>query len=159
MNLKSVPGRVASLLNWIGGWLQSPALLLIRLAWGFQLYESGWGHLTHIDKTAQFFVKLNIPFPTASVYISGVTEWIGGILLMLGLFSRPISVLLFFNFCVVYMTASRASVVKLLHFQNPDDFINADAFPFLVTSLLILAFGPGKIALDCLLSRRSAAGR
>ena len=159
MNLKSIPGRVATLLNWIGGWLQSPALLLIRLAWGFQLYESGWGHLTHVEKTARFFESLHIPYPVANVYISGGTELTGGILLMIGLFSRPISVLLLFNFCVAYLTASRDSVLKVLHFHNPDDFINDAAFPFLVTSLLILAFGPGKIALDSLLSGKSAADK
>jgi putative oxidoreductase len=157
MSLKSVPGRLLTLIERVGGWLQSPVLLLIRLAWGFQLYESGWGHLTHVEKTAKFFESLHIPHPVANVYISGCTEWIGGILLMLGLFSRPISVLLLVNFSVAYLTASRDSVVKLLHFHNPDDFINDAAFPFLVTSLLILAFGPGRIALDSLLFRRSTA--
>src|SRR5665213_2098958 len=94
----------------IGGNLQSLALLAIRLAWGFQLYESGVGHLTHVEKTAQFFAGLKffgrfpMPWPSLSVYLSGATELAGGILLMLGLFSRPIAVLLFFNFCVAYAT-------------------------------------------------------
>jgi putative oxidoreductase len=131
-----------------GNVLQSPVLLLIRLAWGFQLYESGIGHLTHVEKTAAFFTSLNIPHPVANVYISGSTELAGGILLMLGLFSRFISIPLFFNFCVAYWTASRSEVVNLFHFRNPDDFINDSAFPFLVTSLVILAFGPGFFSLD-----------
>ncbi|HEV8074167.1 MAG TPA: DoxX family protein [Opitutaceae bacterium] len=137
----------------IGPCLQSPVLLLIRLAWGFQLAESGWGHLTNVGKTAEFFQSLHIPFPTANVYLSGTTELVGGILLMVGLFSRLISIPLFFNFCVAYLTASHAAIKELLHFKNPDDFINDSAFPFLVTSLLILAFGPGKISLDYLLEK------
>jgi putative oxidoreductase len=133
--------------------LQSLVLLFIRLAWGFQLYESGLGHLTHVAKTAQFFENLHIPFPVANVYICGSTELAGGVLLMLGLFSRIISVPLIFNFCVAYLTASLDSVKALLHFKNPDDFINDAAFPFLVTSLLILAFGPGKISIDFLIEK------
>jgi putative oxidoreductase len=137
----------------IGSCLQSPVLLLIRLAWGFQLAESGWGHLTNVGKTADFFTSLHIPFPVVSVHICGTTELVGGILLMLGLFARVISIPLLFNFCVAYLTASHAAIKELLHFKNPDDFINDSAFPFLVTSLLILAFGPGKISLDYLLEK------
>jgi putative oxidoreductase len=140
------------LLAKIGACLQSPVLLLIRLAWGFQLAESGWAHLTHVDKTAEFFKSLHIPFPVANVYLSGTTELVGGILLMLGLFSRFISIPLLFNFCVAYLTASPGALKELLHF-SPDDFINDSAFPFLVTSLLILAFGAGKISLDYLLEK------
>jgi putative oxidoreductase len=145
--------KLHELLVKIGTCLQCPVLLLIRLAWGFQLAESGWGHLTHVAKTADFFKSLHIPFPVANVYISGTTELVGGILLMIGLFSRLISIPLLFNFCVAYLTASRPAIQELLHFKNPDDFINDSAFPFLVTSLLILAFGPGKISLDCLLEK------
>jgi putative oxidoreductase len=152
--------KIQELAARIGGVLRSPALLLVRLAWGFQLYESGWGHLTHVEKTAQFFQNLHIPFPVVNVYISGATEFVGGILLMLGLFSRLISIPLLFNFCVAYLTASPGAVRELLHFQKPDDFINDSAFPFLVTSLLILAFGPGRIALDALIFQKpSSSGR
>jgi putative oxidoreductase len=145
--------KICTLLAKIGVCLQSPVLLFIRLAWGFQLAESGWGHLTNVEKTAGFFTSLHIPFPVANVYLSGTTELVGGILLMLGLFSRLISIPLLFNFCVAYLTASHAAIKELLHFQSPDDFINDSAFPFLVTSLLILAFGAGKISLDYLLEK------
>lgn len=148
MNLPALYSRFVAM----AACLQSLVLLLIRLAWGFQLYESGLGHLTHVQKTAQFFESLHIPFPVANVYLSGTTELVGGVLLMLGLFSRIVSVPLFFNFCVAYLTASPAAIKELLHF-HPDDFINDTAFPFLVTSLLMLAFGPGKISIDFLIEK------
>ena len=149
--------RIEELLAKAGGLFRSPVLLLVRLAWGFQLYESGWGHLTHVEKTARYFQSLRIPHPELNVYVSGTTEFVGGILLMLGLFSRFISVPLLFNFCVAYATAGRDSLRELVHLKNPDDFINDSAFQFLVTSLLILAFGPGKVALDAFLFRKSPA--
>jgi putative oxidoreductase len=139
------------------GYAQSPALLLMRLAWGFQLYESGRGHLANVPEMVKRFEGWGIPYPTPNAYISATTEVVGGVLLMLGLFSRWISIPLFFNFCVAYLTAGSDSVKALLHLQSPDDFINDAAFPFLVTSLVIFAFGPGKISLDALFFRKSAA--
>jgi putative oxidoreductase len=132
--------------------LQSAILLFIRLAWGWQLLESGHGHLSNVAGTAKNFADWGVPFPTLNVYISGSTEMIGGALLMLGLMSRLISIPLFFNFCVAYLTASRD---EFTHFfsQNPDAIINDAAFPFLVTSVLILAFGPGKFSIDYLIQR------
>ncbi|HTL67809.1 MAG TPA: DoxX family protein [Lacunisphaera sp.] len=142
----------------LASWLQAPVLLLIRLAWGFQLFESGRGHLTHVEKTAQQFAEWHIPFPVLNVYLSGSVELAGGVLLMLGLFARFVSVPLFFNFCVAYATASPDAVKSLLHL-DPDDFINDAAFPFLVTSLLICAFGPGKLSLDALFFKKTPAGK
>jgi putative oxidoreductase len=156
--------KIHDLASTLGDNLQSITLLLLRLAWGFQLYESGVGHLTHIEKTTRFFAGLQffgrfpMPFPAANVYLSGSVELAGGILLMLGLFSRPIAVLLLCNFCVAYATASWSEVVAVLHFKSPDDFINDAAFPFLVASLVVLAFGPGRLALDALIFRKSTSG-
>lgn len=138
-----------------GRWLQSPVLLFIRLAWGFQLAESGWGHLTHIEKTVQFFASLHIAHPLAAVCVSASVELLGGALLILGLCVRIIALPLLFNFAVAYATAGRNEIVELLHLRNPDDFINDSAFPFLVTALIMLAFGAGRISLDALLLRRS----
>jgi putative oxidoreductase len=156
--------KLHDLITAFGRNLQSLTLLLVRLAWGFQLYESGVGHLTHVEKTTQFFAGLKffgrfpMPAPALNVYVSGSTELAGGILLMLGLFSRPIALLLCFNFCVAYATAGWGEVAEMLHLHSPDDFINDAAFPFLVVSLLVLAFGPGKVAIDSLIFKKSASG-
>jgi putative oxidoreductase len=156
--------KINDLFSAAGGCFQSIALLLIRLSWGFQLYESGVGHLTHIGKTTQFFESLRVfgryplPFPALNVFVSGATELAGGILLMLGLFSRPIAVLLFFNFCVAYATAGWSEVSEIIHFHSPDDFINDAAFPFLAASLIVFAFGSGRVSLDALIFKKSASG-
>jgi putative oxidoreductase len=133
-----------------GGYVQSTILLIIRLAWGWQLLESGHAHLADVEGTAKNFAEWGIPMPTLNVYLAGSTEMIGGALLMLGLATRLISVPLLFNFCVAYLTASRETVKHLLS-QNPDALINDAAFPFLITSILMIAFGPGKVSLDCLI--------
>src|SRR4051812_13862141 len=77
-----------SLLIKIGTLLQSPFLLAIRLYWGWQFLQTGYGKLTNIEKPIQFFSDLHIPFPEANAYLVGCTEFFGGILLCLGLASR-----------------------------------------------------------------------
>ncbi|HEX4123661.1 MAG TPA: DoxX family protein [Tepidisphaeraceae bacterium] len=124
----------------------SIVLLIFRLAWGWELLESGWGHWTHIDKTLHFFISLGVPLPGVSVYVSATTELLGGALIMLGLATRFISIPLFINFCVAYM-ASPTEVTNFFH-QDPANFINDSAFPFLITSLLLLAFGAGVLSAD-----------
>ncbi len=58
-----------------------------------------------------------------------------------------VSIPLFINFCVAYLTASHINVVNFFH-QDPKYIIDDSAFPFLMMSLTILAFGPGIISLD-----------
>ena len=71
-----------------GSYLQSAILLIIRLAWGWQLLESGHAHLADVEGTARNFADWGIPMPTLNVYLAGGTEMIGGALLMLGLATR-----------------------------------------------------------------------
>jgi putative oxidoreductase len=149
------------LLVHIGIKLQSFVLLILRVTWGWELLEAGHGHLTHIEKTVEAFKGWGIPFPTLNVYISGTTEMIGGSLLILGLATRFISVPLIFNFIVAYATASRATFRQLFHgpnnFEAYNKFIDDSAFPMLILALIMLAFGPGKFAVDHLIKRHFTA--
>jgi putative oxidoreductase len=137
--------------------LQSFVLLLVRITWGWQLFESGYGHLTNIQKTIEAFKKWGVPMPEVNVYISGTTELVGGFLLFFGLATRLISIPLVFNFIVAYATASRATLVQLIsgskRLDAYDNFINDTAFPMLITALTMLAFGPGKVSIDHLIRR------
>jgi putative oxidoreductase len=130
----------------------SAVLLLIRLAWGWELVESGYGHLTHIAQTVDAFKGWGVPYPELSVHISASTELIGGILIMLGLGARFISIPLIVNFIVAYATASRDEFTQLFK-QDPSHIVDDSAFPFLITSLLMLAFGAGRFSLDYLILR------
>jgi len=48
--------------------LQSPFLLAVRLYWGWQFAQTGWGKLHNIAKITAFFVSLNIPFPAFNAH-------------------------------------------------------------------------------------------
>jgi putative oxidoreductase len=138
-------------LDAVADFLQSPLLLAIRLYWGWQFAQTGWGKLTHLDRTAGFFASLDIPLPKVNAVMAGATECLGGGLLALGLFARPASVPLIFTMLVAYWTADRDALNAIG--SEPDKFVTAAPFLFLFASLLVLVFGPGKLSLDALLGK------
>jgi putative oxidoreductase len=136
-----------------GSYLAPVALLLLRLGWGWELIESGWGHLHHVDDMVSRFESWGITFqPRAQVYMSASMELLGGVLLMLGLGARLISIPLIVNFIVAFLTASKDNVHKIFQ-QDISNIIDDAAYPFLITSIIILAFGPGLFSVDAILQR------
>src|ERR1700691_3354177 len=79
------------LLNRASSSLASPFLLAIRLYWGGQFMQNGWGKLTDIGKVIHFFTDLGIPAPVLNAYFVSALEFGGGLLLLLGLGSRLIA--------------------------------------------------------------------
>src|SRR5437660_1288756 len=130
---------------------QTPFLLFVRLYWGWQLAQSGWGKLHNLDKVAEFFGSLNLPHPAQMAVAISCLEFFGGILFALGLFSRLISLVLTVNMIMAYVTADREALFSF--FSDPDKFSAAAPYVFLVSSLIVLIFGPGKFCVDYLLRR------
>src|SRR3954466_3578935 len=103
--------------------LQSPLLLVIRLYWGGQFCQAGWGKLhTHSDVT-EFFMSLHIPLPGLNAWIVGLTECGGGLLLLLGLATRLAALPLIGTMVVAYLTAESESLQAI--FSDPDKFTGA----------------------------------
>jgi putative oxidoreductase len=134
-------------------YLQSPFLLAVRLYWGWQFAQTGWGKLQHLDKVTGFFTSLGILMPAASAVFVSWLEFVGGICLALGLGSRAFALLFVVDMLVAYWTASRPALFSV--FSDPGKFYTDDAYTFLFASLLILIFGPGRFALDELLLSRT----
>jgi putative oxidoreductase len=139
---------IARLLNY----LQSPLLLAIRLYWGWQLAQSGWGKLHNLDRVTDFFTSLNLPAPHLTATCVSSLELVGGILLALGLGSRLVPLVLFVNMTVAYITAEPEAFKSIL--SDPDKFTGAAAYTFWLATLVILIFGPGYLALDNFIGRR-----
>lgn len=136
----------------LAAWLQTPLLFVLRAYWGWSFAQTGWGKLMHLDRTANFFAELGIPAPKLNAIMAGSTECFGGALLLVGLGSRLVSVPLAGTMAVAYLTADREAVQAI--FSDPDKFVSAAPFQFLLVSVLVLAFGPGKLSVDHLLARR-----
>jgi putative oxidoreductase len=140
-----------------GSSLQSPFLLAVRLYWGWQFMETGWGKLTDIGKVIGFFTELGIPAPALNAYFVSALEFGGGVLLILGLGSRLISLPLVIDMLVAYVTADRAALFSI--FTDPDKFTGAAPYTFLIASIIVLIFGPGKISADGFLAGRMASSQ
>lgn len=125
---------------------QSPFLLLVRLYWGWQFVQTGWGKLHNLPQITVFFVSLNLPFPAFTAGFVAWVELVGGILLILGLLSRFTGLVLAANMFVAYWTADRVALQSI--FSDPGKFYVADPYTFLFASLMVLIFGAGLFSLD-----------
>jgi putative oxidoreductase len=132
--------------------LQSPLLLLVRLYWGWQFAQSGWGRLHHLDNATQFFSSLGLPTPETTVIAISLLEFVGGLLLIAGLGTRLTGLLLAGDMIGAYVLSDRDALASVL--SDPGKFYNADPYTFLFASLLVLAFGAGRFSLDYWLWRR-----
>jgi putative oxidoreductase len=143
--------RPYELLVTVANYLQAPLLLALRVYFFWQLFLSGKGKLLNIERTTEFFSSLNIPMPLLSVYLAASTECFGGLLLVVGLASRLVAIPVAFTMIVAYITADYEALTSI--FSEPDKFVAAAPFPFLLSALIVLAFGPGAFSLDALIKR------
>jgi len=132
-------------------YLKSPLLLAIRLYWGWELAQDGWGKLHNLDKVTDFFTTLNLPQPHLTAIGVSLLELVGGALFALGLGTRLIALMLFVNMTVAYITAEPEAFKSIL--SDPDKFTAASAYNDWFATLLILILGPGYLAVDTLLRR------
>lgn len=80
--------------RWFGGF-SGWAALPLRLAVGIIFAAHGWQKFSGgLEGVAQFFGRVGIPLPEASAFVVAFVELIGGIGLILGLFTRYWAVLL-----------------------------------------------------------------
>lgn len=132
---------------------QPVLLLLLRLYFGWAFFKAGMGKLQHIDATAEYFAGLDIPLPTLNAYLAGATECFGGLLLLLGAASRVVTIPLIFTMLVAYFTQHIEKLRPLWTLNekggyDPATFFKAAPFPYLLTALLVLFFGPGAFSVD-----------
>jgi putative oxidoreductase len=88
----SIHGGIFSRLQYLDGL----APLGLRLYLAYPFWYAGREKLAHIDNTIRWFGNadwgLGLPFPTALAYMAAYTEFIGALLLVIGLATRWISI-------------------------------------------------------------------
>lgn len=132
---------------------QTGLLLAIRIYWGLQFMQDGYGKLTHLEKVTEFFTSLNLPAPHATALMVGLVELVGGFLFTFGILSRLTSLVLFANMTMAYLSVPDDRVNFSHILSNPSDFYGATPYTYWFAALIILIFGPGWIAVDTLLKR------
>lgn len=136
----------------VGSLLQSPLLLICRIYWGVLFMKAGYGKLQNITPFAEYLDSIHFVYPLFQAYLAGLTEFIGGLCLILGFASRLVSIPL----AVVMITAYSTAHVEAarVFFKDPSQFVAQSPFNFLLVTLLVFAFGPGIFSVDYFLQRR-----
>ena len=124
---------------------QNISLLFARLGVAYGFYEPAMQKWSDISSVASWFSSIGIPLPTLNAYMAASTELLGVVLLVLGLFTRLISVPLMFVMIVAIMT------VHLSHgFAAGDNGFEIPLY-YMLFLALFASYGAGKISLDHLL--------
>jgi putative oxidoreductase len=131
--------------------LQSVFLLLVRIYFGWSFFWAGLGKLQNIYGTAEAFASLGIPYPLFNAYAASLIELVGGACLFLGLGARLAAFALSIVMLVALYTAHYDALLNI--YSAPEQLLTQLAFIYLVASMIILIFGPGKASGDYLIEK------
>ena len=116
----------------------------IRWAAGVVFVSFGIGKFTDHASEVMSFTHYGVPLPGPSVWAVGLVETLGGLLLVLGLFTRWAAAALAADMIGVIATAGRVD----------GGLLNLGLAPLLLVGMLILLWtGPGVLSLDALIAR------
>lgn len=120
-------------------------LLFLRLAVGYGLMTHGYSKLPPRPGFVEVVGKLGLPEPLVFAWASGLAEFLGGILIGLGLFTRVGAFFALLNL-----------VVALSGYHRHDTFAKAElAWIYAFAVLLFLLAGPGRFGFERLFVKPS----
>jgi putative oxidoreductase len=153
MPAPTVVRRAAALGLKVTGWLAFLPPLLTRLVIGHAFYQTGAGKLAHPENVVSFFTDLGIPFPAANAAFVSRVEFYGGLLLVVGLFTRLACCFLGSTMVVALMTADRAAFLGALSGSGDAGLTDVVPVVYGLFLLWLVVFGPGLASLDALLRK------
>jgi putative oxidoreductase len=137
-----------------GSHLQSIFLLYMRLTWGQLLFWIGVGKWEDMDNIVLFFNSLGFYHPSFWAHFVAGFEVIGGACLVVGLASRLVSIPLICLMITALSTAHAADLTRFRFLLEPASLVAQAPYPYLITSILMVLFGPGCFSLDGWIRRR-----
>lgn len=109
------------------------ALFFLRLVVGIIFVYAGWGKLSNMEMTIGAFGSMGFPAPAFFAYLVGLVEFLGGIALIVGFFTRLAAGLL-----------SIVMIVALLAVHTKMPFMQAQLPLVLLGATVALKYlGPG----------------
>lgn len=118
-------------------------IALVRVMVGVMLIFHGWQLFESHDMNVftDLLFNMAIPFPEAMAYTGKLVELVGGLLLILGLFTRLVTVILFITFMFITFGLGEARIFS----DNQLPFLYA------MVSLLFFFTGAGRLSVDYIL--------
>ncbi len=129
------------------------APLVTRIVVGWAFYLTGSGKWAHFDNTVTFFTELGIPYPEANAAFVATLELVGGIALVLGLFTRIFAAGLASTMVVALLTADKQRFLESWSTASEISPTDISAFVFLLFFAWLALYGPGPLSLDRLLAK------
>jgi putative oxidoreductase len=129
------------------------AQLATRFLLGYTFIFTGWGKLQHFDNTVAFFSDLGIPFASANAAFVASLEFVGGMMLLLGLGTRAVAFLLSSTMLVALLTAEGSTLLDALARENNVALSDVTPLVFLVFLGWLMATGPGRLSVDSRVAR------
>jgi putative oxidoreductase len=120
---------------------------ILRIGVGLTFLFAGWPKL--VNPPVQYFASLGIPAPEIMAPFIGVVEAVGGLLILLGLGTRLVSILLICDMLVAIFAAKMGGQQGLMTLGLPAGW-NAVRIELmlLLGSLILLTTGPGRPSIE-----------
>ncbi len=125
--------------------LSSVGLLALRLHAGYTIMSAGMSKIPQPGWIADQVAGMGFPMPTVFAFAASLSEFIGGALLIVGLFTRPAAFFAAFTMGVAAFKFHGVTPVTGLHIAQLYFWI----------FLTLMMTGPGRISLDHLILKKS----
>ena len=128
-------------------WGRDAGLLLLRLGFGLSMAVfHGWSKLPVSEDFIRVIRDIGIPAPAAMAWIAVLIEFVGGILLCVGLFTRPAAVGVLFTMLVAFFVRYAGLPIDERELS----------LLYATVCVGFICTGPGRYSLDQLIGGRSA---
>lgn len=135
------PETIASHMQWLGP-------LIARLVVGEIFITAGWGKLQNLEQVTENFISWGIPFPHILTPFTAGAEFVCGILILIGLFTRISSGILGVIMIVAIKSALWENVDSL------DTLLGFSETAYFAIFFWLAIAGAGKASIDHLLTRK-----
>ncbi|MDQ8700138.1 DoxX family protein [Hyphomicrobium sp. LHD-15] len=138
--LIDMPERRSAVFHWLPP-------LFARIVVGWVFLWTGWAKLNNLPQMIQNFREWGIPWPEVMTpFVSGV-EFFGGLLLLIGLFTRLAATPLVIVMIVAIVSA------KLDQVNSLETLLGFEEVAYMALFGWLAVAGPGPVSLDALLQR------
>ena len=135
------PENIATYIQWFGP-------LFARFVVGEIFLTSGWGKLQNLEQVTENFISWGIPFPHILTPFTSGAEFVCGILVILGLFTRISCGVL----GVIMIVAIKSALWEQV--DSLDTLLGFSETAYLAIFIWLAIAGPGKISIDHWLTKK-----